>query len=98
MKQLTCRNAMACGGPHVGNIDVLFPFIVEIAPASAHAGARNIYMGFRGRGGERSITIGALQVAAAKTVGNIEVGPAVSADVSPGAGEAVAVILRIQAG
>ncbi len=57
VKNLLLRNSLAGGGPHVGDVDVLIPVVVEVEPACAHAGARVLNAGFAGDGGEGSVPV-----------------------------------------
>src|ERR1700745_3594226 len=81
-------NALACGGPHIGDVNVLAAIVIEVGPTCAHAGAGIVDAGGIGDGFEGAVAVIAIKIAAAEIIGDVKVGPAVRIDVAPGAGKA----------
>src|SRR6476660_5619068 len=97
VKDFLFGDALARSRPHVSYVDVLLAVVVEIAPTSAHSSARIVYRSRIGDCFEGSVAAIAVEIAAAKIVGDVEVGPAVRIEVSPGAGKAEAIVFNVQA-
>ena len=91
-------DALASGGPHVGNVDVLIAAVRGIEPAGAHAGAGVVCAAVIGYGGERAVAVVAIEIAAAEVVRDVQVRCAVAVGVTPRTGETVAVVFCVEAG
>src|SRR5258707_12976061 len=72
--------------------------VIEVGPAGAHAGARNIDSGGFGDSFEGAVATIAIEIAASKIVGDVEVRQAVRIGVAPSASEAEAVVFGVEAG
>src|SRR5277367_4589218 len=96
MKARLLRDSLACGRPHIGDIDVLLTVVIEIGPACAHSGSRTVDAGFGRDSRECAVAIVPVQVTAPEIVSHAEIGQVVARVVAPGAGETIAVVLCIQ--
>src|SRR5882724_8380050 len=63
-------------GPHIANVDVLVAAIVEIGPGCAHTSADVVDAGFSRDRKESSVALVTVQIATAKIVRHVEIGPA----------------------
>ena len=67
VKNILFGNTKAGGRPHIGNVDVLLPVVVEIEPTRAHPGAYVFDAGLRGNGGELPASIVAIEIASSES-------------------------------
>src|SRR5882757_525515 len=91
-------DALAGGGPHVGNVDVLIAAVFGVEPADAHAGAGVVCAALIRDGGESAVAVVAIKIAAAEVVRDVQVGRAVAVGVTPGTGKTEAVVFCVEAG
>ena len=93
----SCRgNALAGGGPHVGDVEVLFAVVVVVEGAYAHSCANVFDACLRGYVGKGAVAVVAVEVLAAEVVDDVEVGPAIVIEVAPAAAEAIAGVVDAQ--
>src|SRR5579863_212486 len=98
LKNILPRYPFPRRGPHVGDIKIVGSVIVVVEPANAHARAHVFHASFGGNVGESSVTVIVIKIFAAEIVHHIKVWPAVAVVIIPGAAEAVAGIVLIEAG
>src|SRR5438552_15005028 len=91
-------DALAGGGPHIGNVDVLIAAVLGVEPAGAHAGAGVVCSALIRDGGESAVAVVAIEIAAAEVVCDVQVGCAVTVGVTPRRGKTVAVVSCVEAG
>jgi len=92
------KRSHAGRNPHACGVDILVSVVVEVQPACAHAGSGLIHPCFFRNRSECPVAIAAVEIVTAKVVHHVQVRPAVRVEVAPGTGEAVTIVVDIQAG
>ena len=96
LEDLLCGDALAGGGPHVGDVEIVDAVVVVIEPADTHPRA-DIFRASPGRDvGERSVAIVAIQIFSPEIVHDVEVRPAVAVEVAPTAAEAITRVVLVE--
>ncbi len=95
MEPFLSGNSQAGRRPHIRNVHVLVPVIVEIEPACAHACSDVLNSRFCGDRREFPIAAVAVQIVSPEVVGHVQIRRAVGVVVAPGARETKAVVIRV---
>src|SRR3984957_4244987 len=98
LKDWLRRNALAGGGPHVRDVQILVAVAIVVQPTNAHARANVFYAQLRRDVRERSVAIVAVKVFAPKVVDHAQVRPAILVIVTPAAAKTVSLVPLIEAG
>ena len=72
--------------------------VIEVGPAAAHARAHALDVRFFRDHSEGAVAVVAIELRAAEVIGDEEIGQTIAVGVAPGAREAVAVVVDVQAG
>src|SRR5258706_13837451 len=89
LEDLLRGDALAGGGPHVADVEILVAVVVVVERADAHSCADVFDSSLRGDIGEGAIAVVPVGVVTAEVVDDVEVRPSVLVGVPPRAAQAV---------
>src|ERR1700730_655654 len=90
-------NAIAARSPHIRNVEIKLAVVVVVQPGNAHTGANILHASLFRNIREGSVAVVAIEILAAEIIDYVKVRPLVAIGISPGAAEAEASVVRMQA-